>query len=1089
MSKLTSGLMLVVFALAAMGVTAFAQAPTGIITGAVTDESGAVIPNATITITNKAIGGARVVTTNAEGLYSAPALSAGEYEVRAELTGFRTLVRNATVEAGSTTTVNLPMQVGGTKEVVNVEAATAQINYDSHSVQGVIQRDSIEDLPLNGRSYMQLATLEPGVTIANGSTAQFNALFTVSILGAGNRTLFTIDGGNVSDNIDTGGGISSMNFSQEVVQEFQISTVNFDLSTAVTAGGAINVVTRTGSNQFHGSGYFYFRDHNMAAYPALKRSSLFPDPFFARRNPGFWLGGPIVKDKLFFFFNYEHTNQVQAIPVQGNVPSLSALSGIYGSPYVGTLISARFDYHLSSKHTIFTRYSHDGNTGFGDVFSNGDPSNWVHNINWADQSIIGLTSILTPSIVNDLRFQYQYWSNKNLQSLPSECVFPCVGGTLPALLTVLGTNFAFGNAAIGPNVNAPQARNTRRYQVTESLNWQKGAHRIKFGGDATRSISAGLWGFCTPLCEGVYSPEFVVGTLGPALTANFFPKLPSSLKSDADFLNLPFLSLASGIFTGIGVGSVSTPAPYHHDQNLSNNQYRLFVQDTWKIRPNFTLNYGLAWTAQTGFYNSDLKKPAFLAPLNFFGDNNLGATPNNLREFSPVFGIAWSPFKDNKTVIRAGGGIYWDSTPGYYKLREPASIGPLGDGRSTLSSSAFTNIFPGIVDFSTGGTVLPVGAPIPVSHLTTMTLGQFLQIYNQQIAGIQAKLTPIPPKSGPYTTTGIDVAKTGVEIYPPSFPLARSYQLSVGIQRDLGHGMVLTADYALRQAENVSIGERDATLFNRYINGVQTPKIPVCTKDQLFVPGQECAAGAITVWTDQGRARYNGLLVKLNKRFSNHFQFVASYALQSERAVTVWDETNWFSGYGSVLPRHNLTVAGTVQLPWGFQLSLNSAFLSRTPVAPSVPSLSLVGTTPSGSSEPLPGIAYSCFNAGCSKSDLGKAVDAFNATYAGTKDSKGGTIKALALPTDYQLGDPTLSQDFRLTKTFTVKERYKFSVFGEVFNAFNIANLSGYSFSLDTKAADPTKQTFAFGQPTQRAFQSFGSGGPRAFQVGGRFTF
>jgi len=206
----------------ALSVAVLAQAPTGIITGVVTDESGAMIPHAKITITNKATDFTRSAVATAEGAYTAPALPAGDYEVRCEQPGFRTVVRAANVEAGSTTTVNLPLQVGTTREVVTVEAATAQINYDSHTVQGVIQRASIEDLPLNGRSYMQLAKLEPGVTIASGSVAQFNSLFTVSVLGAGNRTLFSIDGGNVSDNIDVGGGISSMNFSQEMVQEFQL---------------------------------------------------------------------------------------------------------------------------------------------------------------------------------------------------------------------------------------------------------------------------------------------------------------------------------------------------------------------------------------------------------------------------------------------------------------------------------------------------------------------------------------------------------------------------------------------------------------------------------------------------------------------------------------------------------------------------------------------------------------------------------------------------------------------------------------------------------------------------------------------------
>jgi uncharacterized membrane protein len=138
----------------------FAQS-TGTITGTVLDESGAVIPNGNVTITNKATSFARTVTTNAEGYFSAVALPAGDYDVKAEVAGFRTLVRPATVQAGETTQVNLPMSLGQTQEVVTVEAASAQINYESHNIQGVIQRSTIQDLPLNGRSYLQLAALEP----------------------------------------------------------------------------------------------------------------------------------------------------------------------------------------------------------------------------------------------------------------------------------------------------------------------------------------------------------------------------------------------------------------------------------------------------------------------------------------------------------------------------------------------------------------------------------------------------------------------------------------------------------------------------------------------------------------------------------------------------------------------------------------------------------------------------------------------------------------------------------------------------------------------------------------------------------------
>ncbi len=145
--------------------------------------------------------------------------------------------------------------------------------------------------------------------------------------------------------------MSSMNFSQETVQEFQLSEVNFDLATPISAGGAINVVTRSGSNDWHGSGYFFYRDHNMAAYPNLQRIPAVPDPFFVRRNPGASLGGPIMKDKLFFFFNYEFLNQVQALSIQSTDPAFALLQNTYGSPYDSKQISLRLDYHLNCERT------------------------------------------------------------------------------------------------------------------------------------------------------------------------------------------------------------------------------------------------------------------------------------------------------------------------------------------------------------------------------------------------------------------------------------------------------------------------------------------------------------------------------------------------------------------------------------------------------------------------------------------------------------------------------------------------------------------------------------------------------------------
>jgi hypothetical protein len=291
MSRTAALSLLFAFGLLVFSCVAYGQAPTGTISGNVKDESGAVVPSATVSITNKATDLNRTITTNAEGLFSAPALVPGEYEVRVEMQGFRTVIRAATVVAGSGTTVDMTLSLGTTQEVVTVEAATAQITYDSHTVAGVIPRESIQDLPLNGRSSLQLASLEPGVTVNAGATSQFNAMFNVSILGSnggatagsGVGPIITMDGGVINDEVEGG---TSMNFSQEVVQEFQIASANFDASTGIAVGGAVNIVTRSGSNDFHGSAYFFFRDHNMAAYPGPEAQRLQPQPVLCPAKSG-----------------------------------------------------------------------------------------------------------------------------------------------------------------------------------------------------------------------------------------------------------------------------------------------------------------------------------------------------------------------------------------------------------------------------------------------------------------------------------------------------------------------------------------------------------------------------------------------------------------------------------------------------------------------------------------------------------------------------------------------------------------------------------------------------------------------------------
>ncbi|MFN0110868.1 MAG: TonB-dependent receptor domain-containing protein [Blastocatellia bacterium] len=1063
--------------LSAFALFAFAQAPVGTVSGSVTDQSGAVIRNAAITIRNKATNIERQVRSDEEGNFSAAALPAGQYEVKATVDGFRTHLQEVTVNIGSISRVELKLEVGQKTEIVTVEGSgAAQVNTESHSIDGVITRQKIQELPLNGRSFLQLAFLEPGVTASPGTTSQYNSLFSVSILGgASNKTAITVDGGNVRNSIE---GETGMNFSQEVIQEFQLSSSNFDLSTGITSVGAVNIVSRSGGNEFHGSGYYFFRDHNMSAYPGLKRvcqetpnnpvcqnaasRKRVEDPYFVRSNPGLWFGGPIVKNRAYFFANYEYSRQVQAFIVQPNVPSVAGLAGNFSSPYSGHLFSIKGDVKINDKHNVFARYSRDQNKGFGPNGGPVLPSNWLQNTNNSNQLVTGLTSVFKPTLVNDFRFNFTYWRNRNLFPDESVCA-GCLGLGL-GQLSVNGTNFTVGNTS-----NATQGRDLYRYTFTDSITWQKGSHRMRFGTELEHAPGTGFWGYCDPSCDVAASPELIRSVVPAALVGAFFPNLPTTIRTNADLLNLPFLG---GV---VGVGDPSQPPPYNVDKAKLNRRMRFYGQDTWKVTPKFTLNYGLAWNFESTLVNRDLDKPRYLAPL--YG-NDLSATNNNYNNFSPSLGIAYS--LNPKTVIRAGAGVYWDTELLWRRLQERAFIGPVGNGRIQVPNTAFVNIFPGIVNISRGGTPIAVGTALPSGEVTNLTVGQYQQILKQQIGAITAALAP--KNLNDLTVRNIQLNKSAAQLYPKDYPVQRSYHMNFGIQRDLGHDMVINVDFVRRVYVNLLLGELDLNRFNRRVNGVQAPIIPLCTTAaQRADVNAQCSTGGINFWVPGGRGTYNAMLVKFDKRFSKRYLFTASYALTNNHGINgINNLDNYARTWGPQGGRHLLNLSGLIDLPYGFQIGVISSMASKGPLMPQVTGVDLDGD--GTTSEPLPGLAWNCFNRSCGKDDLRTAVAAWNTKYpAGSRDARGSAIPQLTLPSDFEFGDNFSSQDVRVTKKFTWNEKLTLAIFAEGFNVFNISNLGGYNFTINSGGA--------FGQPQARASQVFGSGGARAFQLGGRFSF
>src|SRR2546427_211421 len=232
--------------------------------------------------------------------------------------------------------------------------------------------------------------------------------------------------------VEFGNGGSAMGFSQEAVEEFQVSTVNFDLSTGATASGAVNVATRSGSNQLHGSGFLFFRDHHLSAYPALHRNPFNPDPFFQRKQFGMALGGPIRKDRAFFFGTFERLDQRGVISTEILAPEFAPLSGIFPSPTYVNQLSARTDFQLSKSQLMFVRYSHEGSFAFAPGDGGTYPSTWPRQNEWTDQSILGLTSQLGAGMVNDVRFSYFFVSFAQHPPEAADCP-RCLGMGAPSI--------------------------------------------------------------------------------------------------------------------------------------------------------------------------------------------------------------------------------------------------------------------------------------------------------------------------------------------------------------------------------------------------------------------------------------------------------------------------------------------------------------------------------------------------------------------------------------------------------------------------------------------------------------------------------
>ncbi len=996
----------------------------------------------------------RTASTPERGVFAFPALLPGEYEVTVHASGFQSVIRRAVVEPGATTATDFHLRVGEVTESVTVASATPQMRYDSHALGGVVTRQQLENLPLNGRSFLELAKLEPGVQPPSRTNS--NRML-VPILGAPGVNLggarFTVDGGSVTS---VGVGGSQINLSQEVVQEFQISTVNFDLSTGIASSGAVNVITRSGGNDVHGAAFYFFRDHNLAAYPALNRDPLNPDPFFQRRQFGFAFGGPIRRNRVFFFANGERTRQRGVIDTNLAGPDFAHFSRITATPATGSLLSFRLDSRMGNAHTAFVRYSHDGSRSVGPITfaadaigpNNGYPSTWSRQTAWGDQSLLGLTSVLRPSLVNDLRFSYFFISSSVVPATEQDCP-GCLGIGAPGI-SIAQAGFYLGNSTYNQNLG-------RRFQFTDSITWQRRSHRTRFGIDGEHSRGG----------MGIAGADSVtVALFSPVQARQARIAIPAVFRTLEDILRLPLQTVTLGI-------SGSPVAQQNGGMVRSWNTLWLYFQDTWRIQERLTLNYGLGWSID-GNLNYDLRKPPLLAPI--LGANGLGPTRKQWKNFSPALGLAWTPSSSAKTVVRGGGGLFYGLLNSFTLDAERAALGPPGRGRQTFPGSSVLNLLPGVPG-------APVGKPLDFrSGPTLFTGADFMGILpairaviahdlNNADAGVQA-IQISKQFSG---------ANNGV--FPANFPSPSAVHANIGVQRQIASDFVVSADFAYRHFVHTAREGLVALDLNHFNSATRDPAIPKCAGAQASDPLAVCSLGPINVMAAPGRATYKGLLLRAEKRFSGRFQALGSYAYSTNTGTSFrngFNLDNWLENTGPTDfdNTHIANLAGVTQLPWDFQLGLNFSYSSALPFSAYVGQTDFNGDGTTG--DLLPGTTVNAFNRRMGRGDLERLATQFDTIYALSKDAQGRTISRLTLPGDYAFGDNLHSMDLRLNRTFQFGATARISLIGEVFNLYNNANLSGHSGDLTSAA---------FGQPTSRATQVFGSGGPRAFQLALRLSF
>jgi Carboxypeptidase regulatory-like domain len=792
--------------------SAHAQATisTGGIVGTILDPNGASVSVAKITVTAKGTGQKYTPTVGASGDYSVSNLIPGEYVVRVEAAGFKTVERTFIVQVGQVVAGTITLEIGSSTTVVSVEASAVSVNTDQATVSGVLTAAQIDNLPVNGRNFLDLAQLEPGVQIQEGSTFDptKNGFSSISFEGRFGRTArIEIDGVDISDETV---GTTTQNIPASAIQEFQLSQSSLDLSTELTSSGAVNVTTRSGTNDLHGQAYGLFRGNQTSA--ALPHVAPSPAPPFQREQFGGRAGGALIKDKLFWFADAERTKQ-ELIAAEPFTAQFASLPTTLGEPFRDLLTDERVDWNLGGSKRLFYRFNFEQNSQIR-AFGSASSLQGFKNIDHAQTHVVGY-DFSNGSFTHSIRFEYLKFRNLIADGTAS------IGGIdnpIPGLGINIGAPVAGscvisggGNFCGGPNLLAPQQTIQSNKAVKYDGSKIIGAHIIRYGATFNHIQGGGLAAFFTFPQVGTTSPCLIVPPAGQ-------PCPKADMPSDPTLFPIQFAFLGNGI----GFSTAKKAFGFPGGGLGPDNRFEFYVGDAWKIRHNVSVTAGLHYNLDTGRVDSDLGPLPILnqwAP----GLGDRVYTPKN--NFAPNLGVAWDLTGNGKTVIRAGGALLFENSIWNNVLFDSPGRIPMGVFSNTplVCAGGGPSPFTWPVTIA-AGTSVAGGAGTAVANnqvspnfcgATIASAGsQVIALSNAFKAAAASNVGPAPNSNfigtslancGTAGNTCSAANGSGFDIFDPRYKTPRSWQMNVGIQRELRKGMVVSADFIRNIGEHYLI--------------------------------------------------------------------------------------------------------------------------------------------------------------------------------------------------------------------------------------------------------------------------------------------